>query len=103
MIAARFCPAPPSCDRVHDHSVRIGAWAVAIAWGTISWVRSWTIAIARSGVSWVGCWAVAIARRAIRPVRSSFVTIARRGIRGYRRARRLGLDGRRRRSDICLL
>jgi hypothetical protein len=31
LITGRFGPAPPSCDRVHDHSVRVGLWAVAIA------------------------------------------------------------------------
>src|SRR4029078_11903811 len=102
-MAARFGPAPPSSDRIDDHSVRVGARAVAIAWGTISRVRSWAIAVAGSGVSWVGCWPVSIARRAIRPVRPSFVAIAWRGIRGYRRTQRLGLDSRGRRSDICLL
>jgi len=105
LMAARFGPAPPSCDRIDDHSIRVRARAVAIAWGTISGVRSWAlaIAIAGSGVSWVGCYAISIARRAIRPVRPSFVAIARRGIGGYRRTQRLGLDSRGRCSDICLL
>src|SRR6185436_17735599 len=83
-MAARLGPAPPSCDRVHDHGVRVGAWAIAIA---------------RSGISRVGSWAISIARRAIGPVGSSFITIARRGIGGYRWAR--GLNGRR--ADIRLL
>jgi hypothetical protein len=30
-IAGRFGPAPPSRDRVHDHSVRVGLWAVRSA------------------------------------------------------------------------
>ena len=82
--------------------------AIAVAWGTISWVRSWTITIARSGVSRVGCWAISIARRAIRPVRSSFVAIARRWIRGYRWARGRATDirllgDRGRHADIRLL
>ena len=34
-ITARFDPAPPSRDRVHDHSVRIGTWAVAVARATV--------------------------------------------------------------------
>jgi hypothetical protein len=31
LIAVRFRPAPPSRDRVHDHSVRVGPWTVAVA------------------------------------------------------------------------
>ena len=96
MVAARFGSAPPSCDRVHDHSVRVRSWAIAVAWGTIGWVRPWTIA-AGSGVSRVGC-AIPIARRGIRAV-----AVARRRIRGYRWAWRWGLHVRGRRSDIRLL
>jgi hypothetical protein len=76
LIAAQFGSAPPSCDRVHDHSVRVRSWAIAVSRGTIGWVRPWAIAIARSGISRVGCWAIPIARRGIRPVGCWAVALA---------------------------
>jgi hypothetical protein len=36
LVTVRFGPAPPSRDRVDDHSVRVGSWAVAIARPAIS-------------------------------------------------------------------
>jgi hypothetical protein len=66
LITGRFGPAPPSCDRVHDHDVPVGLWAVAIARPTIrgwcgdavgGWcaIRSWWCTV-RGGCAITGSW-----------------------------------------------
>jgi hypothetical protein len=76
LVAARFGSAPSSGDRVHDHRVRVGPWAVAVA---RSAVRAWGCSDRRSGsvgrgAADIGPWAVAIATVSrspdIRPNRS---------------------------------